>query len=855
LSAAAAPTPASETILPSVNFPVLLHLLRTDWLRLKRPVIVLWLLVIFTALPWLLHDPGSFHVPAMDGTGSSDLVTSQREMWGNPWIRRLLAALQTASSVLAFGIACSIGLQWKRRPAIPISLPQQLAAALLAFLLFIVLPVTLLIALNLGAHGFSAGIVMQAAWHHAVALSLLLAMAGLFAAWCRSWWWLSVGIVSLIAAGTMLESQSSPLRWLLPQAIAGGLWLPQGISESWQASLLATLCLMALFPLFHNRVQAIGRIATAVALVLASAWLGSWTLAFSTIPTALPTIAATSFEPLIQQAEARTAGSGSDFLSHAARRPPITQVVAKLHVPDLPADQFIEWTAQAPATLSRDGAVLATLLPPERRRAAGRPPEAPVDGADFDQAIRAVLPATLVRRDFGRSPIGSFELSDQHLSDGLMTIRAMLSGVVYRVETVFDVPLDDNVATIEDGAITWRIRRFIADDEKPWADIALSFPAPASASPARQCRFFIYRPELGICEPVQRRGLEQAAPLLAGAGWHRQLLRAEQWQPQRPPAWQKGEKARLIAVRPVAVGRIPARAVTAGVRHRNQAGDPSAGLQGDSRAKARSFVDPARLDARPDPESCTAAEFGRWLRIPALMHSSRSTPWRDLAEYAPRFSGLMARAPTYETLNLALQRGTPHSQRHDVIGQLHSHRSPDRIARVASQRGWTGEIADELVALFHQGYDAPAMVTAVLSLERPDTYPGLIALLMRNPNLPLYERIRQLPGIAPLLTEAVTANYEASPKELPAAGALGAFTDGHAKAWLIPAKEGNAEAFRLFHTYLATLLRRGEFPNESYNTELLTPTAEHGTWIKLYRETSPENFRYDPLRRVWNDAK
>lgn len=845
---------------------ILLHLLGTDWMRLKRPVIVLWLMVLLTALPWIFHNPDNFHVPATYSTSSSDLVTSQRKMWGNPWSRGILRSLQTGSGLLAFGIAFSMGMQWKRRPAIPIPLPQQLAAALLAFLLFIVLPVTLLVALNLGAHGFPAATVAMAAWRHAASLSLLLGMAALFAAWCRSWWWLFVGLATLIAAGTVLESPSSTFRWVLPQAVATGLWQPQGAAESWRASLLAVLSLGALFPFFHNRLQALGRIATAVVLVLASAWLGAWTLASlppPTAQTALPAVGATSFKPLIQQAEAQTDGSQHIFQAQDAPRPQVTSVAARIFVPDLPADHFIRWTAQPPSTLGRDGAVLATLRPPERQLAAGHSPESPVDDADLDRAIRAILPGTLLSRGFNRSLIGTFDIPGDHLSDGLMTMRAMLSGTLYQVETVFDVPLDDSVATIQDGAITWRIRRFIADDGKPWADVALKFPVPVPASafsnhfwqssPARQCQFFIYRPELGICQRLQSPGLQQAAPLLAGAGWHRQLLRSESWQPQEPPVWQKGEKARLIALRPAAVSRIPARAVTASVRQRNQAGDPGAGLHAASDVMARAFVDPARLDARPDPETCTTAEFGRWLRIPSLMFSNSSAPWRDLAEYAPRFSGLMARAPTYETLNLAIQRGTPHSQRHEVIGQLHSHRSPERIAEIASQRGWTAEIADELVALFHQGYEAPAMVTAVLSLERPDTYPGLIALLMRNPNLPLYERIRQLPGIAPALAEAVTAAYEASvPKELSETGVPGALYQGHVKAWMIPAKEGNAEAFRLFHTYAASveiihlIHHHSRFVQDS---ELLFSDPPERN--RLFKETSPEDYRYDPLRRVW----
>ncbi|MCU0749024.1 MAG: hypothetical protein MUF13_05695, partial [Akkermansiaceae bacterium] len=45
-----------------MNFRIVLHLLKTDWQRIRRPIIAYWLLLIFAALPWWFQADGDLRM-------------------------------------------------------------------------------------------------------------------------------------------------------------------------------------------------------------------------------------------------------------------------------------------------------------------------------------------------------------------------------------------------------------------------------------------------------------------------------------------------------------------------------------------------------------------------------------------------------------------------------------------------------------------------------------------------------------------------------------------------------------------------------------------------------------------------
>ena len=159
---------------------MILHLLKTDWQRLKRPVLAVWLLLVLTTLPWLLHRPDSFTGPwaeisSRQGELPAELLDSTRFRLDAELVRYLIAI---ATILLSAAIGMH-GIHWQA--VSPLRPWKRVAAKLLSLLAFIVGPQVLLGALVLQLHGFSPGGILAASLGTAVSLLLLHATSALFA--------------------------------------------------------------------------------------------------------------------------------------------------------------------------------------------------------------------------------------------------------------------------------------------------------------------------------------------------------------------------------------------------------------------------------------------------------------------------------------------------------------------------------------------------------------------------------------------------------------------------------------------------------------------------------------------------
>jgi hypothetical protein len=233
-----------------------------------------------------------------------------------------------------------------------------------------------------------------------------------------------------------------------------------------------------------------------------------------------------------------------------------------------------------------------------------------------------------------------------------------------------------------------------------------------------------------------------------------------------------------------------------------------------------------------------------------MTFSGGSGSERDLAAFAPRFTGLMAKVGNHESVAAGLRLGTPESRRHDVIGHIDSVLRAERLAETVFRRGWLDEAREPILRRFRQGelWDSDA----VLALEDPTTYPELISRFISRPERETYEKLRLLPGIEPLLRDAVAkAARETNPALL--RGDLSQWRHSTSYGmFLYAAKQGDPAALDVvFSLYQANA---GYEPFRDLGYVLSMPDLQDKRYQALaawLSDKSAASFRFDPLIRLW----
>mgnify|MGYP003577278370 CR=1 FL=1 len=164
------------------------------------------------------------------------------------------------------------------------------------------------------------------------------------------------------------------------------------------------------------------------------------------------------------------------------------------------------------------------------------------------------------------------------------------------------------------------------------------------------------------------------------------------------------------------------------------------------------------------------------------------------------------------------------------------------------RRGWVQEAKPQILEMIaREGIGKnPYSQLMVAMLEDPQTYP---ALLEQEAWFDIYANLRQLPGIEPALTQAITTRYRAwkanEEREDPR------WRQHHLD---VPAAHGIPEAFadllENWHKMPADGLRS---MSESMRAVILLPGGAND-WKTVVKELStrgPGDFRYDPLARQW----
>ena len=834
---------------------MILHLLKTDWQRLRKPVVIVWIILLLTTMPWLLHDPDSSWAPLFEksqwnGSLPEAVLASLRPWWINAELVRYFIAMATV------GLASALGMQgacWQE--VSPLRRWQRVAAKFLSLLCFLILPQTVLGALVLQLHGFPAGTVLSGAIGTLGSLSLLYSASALFAYFCGSLWTWLAGVACLLGAGFMLS-----------MVVAGDFvtslhpfidpWAADRRPTCWVLGGVAILALALVPRLFRGRPGTPLAVTSAVLAMAIAAVSAHFAQALAILP-AGPEDESPSFESISAEIVAGSLRIDDGFYGSAD--PGTRRVIATVRsAGESPGNTFVVWTSGIQS--KRESGVWTSSYPNDR---------SPTDLAAMD----AALPAPLFRGEdgvhFGENNVyQNFPVLPEGRTDDL---RLRVSGHVFRYEAIADLPLSGSTATIRDGDFSLLTRGIPSSDERAFLDVAFQGPALGmgqdprggtwNPSALRTYRFVLHFPKERFCIPLEAVA-DWFTPMPGGAAWARQLLKP--WHANRTPRFDP-RTARLVILKPVTLARIE-REIEVSPPDSDESGPPSNDWM-LSRNYGLGFAAYVRNHRpfRPDPATCTEAEFAPYLRtVSATFFGDLAT--LDLADYAPRFAGLMTLHSGRYSAAQAVELGTPESGRESVLGALRE--DPSRVSRMAAglvKRDWQEEAKDLLLAAltspppgdYNWNRNQGELITGLALLEDPRTYPALLEVLVETGSSGIYETLRMLPGIGPDLDRSIG---EISTKLSPAVelsktrqGLLYGVFD----AFRAPVSHGNVEAL----TKLIELWELLPAGISSYDqirplAEMLQPEPalpdSVDAWHSFLVGKTAADFTYDPLTRKWH---
>lgn len=828
---------------------MILHLLKTDWQRLKRPVLAVWLLLVLTTLPWLLQRPDSFTGPwAEIGSWQGELPPGLLETTRFPIDAEFVRYLIAFATLLLSAAIGMHGIHWQA--VSPLRPRKRVAAKILSLLAFIVGPQVLLGALVLQLHGFSPGVILAASLGTAVSLLPLHATSALFAYHCASRWVWLASVASLVAAIFVL----TPMFSLGHEALLHPFvdpWAMHRGPRYWLLGALAVLALIVLPKVFRARPGSVLAATAAVLSILAAAIASRRAPHVAAFPASAastdPALAAIAPELVPRSLRLDDGFFGS-------RPAGSLRVDASLQTAGtLPPGQFIVWSSPPPASALESRFWKRAF--PNFASATDR------------AALENVLPAPLMRDEWSTSQNNvSQTFPGRHASDSSsLTLR--VSGHLFRYEILADLPVGDRTDATADGDSRIFTRSLTLPGEPCLIDAVVQGPALGVGPDRRQLtwaphaigsyRFVLHLPQDQLCLPLVDR-VDLAAPIPGGAAWARRILKPREEANVRNFGW---ENARLIILKHRDLGHIERELSIAPTE--DVAGSPDADW-----ILARNYN--LRLDAylknhrpnRPDPATCSEAEFARYLRtVSGTSFSDLAV--RDLAEYAPRFSPLIAAHSRQFSISQVIATGTPESRRDELLAALRA--SPPLVANLSNalvERGWQSKIRDLLPSALRpprQGYDhfqSNQIVVALALLEDPSTYPQLLTYLEKSRSVAVYRSLRELPGIA----DSLEATIAKMALDLSPSVELSSVRHGDIyglfHAFQAPVAHGNPVAFtkllelwRLLPKEKLSMLEIRPFTG-CFEPQPPIPEALDA-WRAFIDGKSAKDFTHDPLTGKW----
>ena len=849
---------------------------------MRKPLAAYLVLLALPCVLYALANADGFRHPAPWQSGGTNIDYQIAPLlWADPWLRGLVSGSQFAGLLMGAALAASMGIHGLSSAALlrPVRVRERFTALFLCLLVFFVLPQCLLLACHLWLGGHEVAAIGQVIASHGLCALAWLGAALCFGAWCGGLWACLAGLVVTLSMASLVKA-------LLPAAEGFGSaysgLMSWGAPVGWEhlaSAVWMMLCLGGLRPWFRHRNGMAGRVIwcaalASVALVLPgqipAAW---WFPRAATSPGHAAKAEFALIRPVLRSA----------FLQHQpsySREPDGLRLAALIDAEGVPPGFGVVWRKEGETSLTetRPGGRGNSRKIAFPDRVARLPQDAFSPASDPER--HALIAAVLSR-------LGGKEAASTHalrpwaggrydVELGFLPLRGMedmpqqesalvetrVAGLAYHYRLVFDIPVGKRTVLHVESGRTWRVRRFPGEMDSALVDVAVTAIRPPLGAHAQvsgwesnrmaDLEFYYYLPRENQVIPLERR-FDASGPVLTGEHWERRVFQ---------PAGQGGTGRldftgmRLIALRAEVVAHLPAMPASGFLRSENH-GEAGHDFQLSMRygRSLRSYR--ARLATeRPDPETCTAAEFGRWLRIIADVTPTYDSPSiADLSMYVPRFAEIMVKVPQVTTVREALIQGLPESRRAVVLDALRDTPWPNALAEVAVRRGWTQEAAGTILARFREGNEIASKW--LMALEKPETYPHLLERLRLSPDLALYENLRLLPGIEPLLDECVRSSV---------AGAnLTSFLNRAPLdrnrlpfgPFLLAAKCGDAAAL---DAVLRIFAAGGTEGSSYYHTSSLghlfpSPPAKNGSvnlgWMTYLAGKTADDFQYDPLARFW----
>jgi hypothetical protein len=370
----------------------------------------------------------------------------------------------------------------------------------------------------------------------------------------------------------------------------------------------------------------------------------------------------------------------------------------------------------------------------------------------------------------------------------------------------------------------------------------------------RAFTYVLYLPKRESCIELSP-SLTQTSPLPGGGVWNRFVLASVNG---LRPSHESLTDARLIVLQPVLLDIIQRnlslpQPVDTAPRHSEDW--MLAYRFGFNNAAYLKFYRPRR----PDPATCSAEEFARYLRV-AISCFPREMAERDLAEYAPRFPELLAKHARARTAADAISSGVPESAKKDVLASIDNPRTAFDLASALDDLGWEADARDSLLACLDPSFMAVAqisggiapVVTALAELEDPETYPALLSAYEHTRNPQLYEIIRDLPGIGPELDQVVARISETLPKYPGRNSTATNLLIDTISTFKGPVSHGNPIAFANYLSFVqAYTVNPNTYIPREVKMLIRLEDENSNTWRDLLEGKTISDFSYDPLARRW----
>ena len=723
---------------------MIFHLLKSDWQRLRWLILGTWT-ILFAVLTWLLHDPASFALPWVDVNQGNNSPNSLFDIPQGVWLQQWSLYGVAAATLL---LSTDIGMhdsRWQR--VSPIRGWEKLAAKLLAVLLFIVLPQVLLGLGVMWSQGFPTHSALVAAAGIALSLTLLYGTAALFGRQCGSFWIWAAAVACLVAA-TWLPLIMGGLSRGFVALVMPALWNLRVFLDVWAEGSgpmlwvylgLALVAVAGIPRLFRTRPGTVPAVVAAIAGLLLAGVAAPW-LAPRQM---LPELDLPSLQPAVAANDVRIQQVSSTGLS--GRTSDRSYVEARITTDGNADGQFVSWRPWSAkmAIQLMSGFGLARLQA-------------------HDTALGAALPAPLA------SPENSYDEFETLPLTAANVPSIPVTGIVFRYETLADLPLSENPVT-SSGDGTSVIARLTSDLPRgPLPEVILRSAAdefgwrsfgnrgfPQGYFPfSKPLIFVLYLPKQKTCIRMRTKA-EQHTSIPGGGTSVRYVLEPGD---QGRLAKSVLAGARLIVLRPVIEGIIERQLELPPIPLANPYGKGVRLDQGES-VSEEDYLKSLRPN-RPDPATCTEEEFDRYLQTVGNVFPYWAVKY-DLAEYAARFPQVLARAISSQAVADGFDEFVAESDKATIISAIREPYVAFKTARALTRRGWQNEVRELLLECL----DAPFMaqnggsiypvIAALAELEDPTTYPALVSAYETTGYSSYYEMIRPLPGIKPLLDVAI----------------------------------------------------------------------------------------------------